>query len=132
MTLVKSWLLATLFVIAPLAQAVEDEGNLESLRKQAEAGSAAAQFEMGVLYEFGYQMQDNLAYALAWYMVAADNGDERAVTRRDLLQGQMKPADVEQARRLKGELGTRKPAAEAPAPAPATSEPAPADKPANP
>jgi TPR repeat protein len=131
MTLAKPWLLAALLAIAPLAQAVEDEGSLESLRKEAAAGNVAAQYEMGVLYEFGYQMPDNLPHALAWYMVAAENGDERAAQRRDLVQGQMSPAQMEEARRLRAELGTaRAPVTEAPAPAP--SEPAPADKPTNP
>lgn len=131
MTLAKSWLLAALLVLAPLALAVEDEGNLESLRKEATAGNVAAQYEMGVLYEFGFHMPDNLAHAHAWYTVAADNGDERAARRRDVVQGQMSPAQLEEARRLRAELGTpRAPAPAAPAPAP--SEPAPADQPANP
>jgi TPR repeat protein len=122
--------LAALLSVAPITLAVEDGGDLEALRRQALGGSVAAQYEMGVLYEYGFHMKDNLPHALAWYMTAADSGDERAVQRRDLLQGRMNAADVEQARRLKGELDIRKPAAEAPAPA--ASEAVPSDKPANP
>jgi TPR repeat protein len=127
MKLTRTWLWVVLVSMAPLAQAVEDEGNLESLRKQAATGSVAAQYEMGVLYEFGFHMKDNLAHAHAWYSAAAEGGDERAAKRRDVVQGQMSPAQLDEARRLQGELGAKKPAAEAPAPA----TPA-ADNPANP
>jgi TPR repeat protein len=124
MKLAKTWLWVALLSMAPLVQAVEDESHLESLRKQAAAGSVPAQYEMGVLYEFGFHMKDNLPHALAWYMVAAEGGDQRAAQRRDLLQNQMNPADLELAHRLKSELGATKPATDVPAPA--------ADKPANP
>lgn len=122
-------LLAVLLTMTPLVQAVEDEGNLEALRRQAVAGDTAAQYEMGVLYEFGFHLADNLAHALAWYTVAADNGNERAARRRDLLDGQLSPAQREQARRLRGELGAAPKTADTP-PAATPAAPAHPEKPA--
>lgn len=114
--------LLALFVALPLVARAEDDSNLEALKKAAAAGNVAAQYEVGVLYEFGYRMPNNLVPALAWYMLAADNGDERAARRRDAVQAQLKPAEIEEARKLRAELL----ASPAKSDAPPTSEPAPA------
>lgn len=116
------------FVVGAVQAAAVDEARLESLRAEAARGDTAAQYEMGVLYEFGFNMPDNLSHALAWYMVAAEQGNERAAKRRDLLQSQLTGAQVDEARRLRAQIATvtparREPAASesAPAPAPAAA-----------
>ena len=101
--------------------AAEDPEQLKSLKQAAESGNISAQYELGVLYEFGYRMKTHMIPALAWYMVAADNGDARATKRRDHLVAQLTPDQVEEAKRLRGTLGAKKP--------PATDKPA-EDKPA--
>jgi TPR repeat protein len=100
-----------------------DEPALEALRAAAAKGDAAAQYEMGVLYEFGFNMPDNLPSALAWYMAAAEQGDARAIKRRDLLQAQLSAAQVEEARRRRTEFSAVAPARTAAPPA-APAEPA--------
>lgn len=87
-----------------------DETALQALRSAAAQGNVDAQYEMGVLYEFGFNMPDNLPSALAWYMAAADQGDARAIKRRDLLQGQLSAAEVEDARRRRAEFAAIAPA----------------------
>ena len=89
--------------------AAEDPEQLKSLKQAAESGNISAQYELGVLYEFGYRMKTHMIPALAWYMVAADNGDARATKRRDYLMAQLTPEQVEEAKRLRGTLGAKKP-----------------------
>ena len=101
----------------PAAHAAEANDNLEALKRAATAGDTAAQYEMGVLYEFGFNMPDSLVPAFAWYSAAAEGGDERAAKRRDLLRAQLSPSQAEEAARLKAEL-LAKPAAAPPAEAP--------------
>ena len=80
------------------------------MRDAANRGDAAAQFEMGILYEFGFHMPNNKAPALAWYSLAADQGHERAAVRRDLLRGQMTSQELDEAQRLKSGLTSPRPA----------------------
>jgi TPR repeat protein len=123
-------ILLILGLIAPLCAGAQDMASLEQMRQAAARGSDAAQLEMGILYEFGYNMPKNDINALAWYQVSADRGNALATKRRDLLKAKMKPDDVETAMKLSRELVEQKPPpavssppAEAPAPPPA--EPAP-------
>lgn len=51
---------------------------LELLRVAAEQGSAAAQFNLGVLYENGDGVERDLAEALRWYRKAAEQNDADA------------------------------------------------------
>jgi localization factor PodJL len=99
-----------------------DEPALEALRAAAARGDAAAQYEMGVLYEFGFNLPDNLPAALAWYMAAADQGNAQALKRRDLVQGQLPAAAVEEAQRLRAEIASAAPTRPV-APVPAAAEP---------
>lgn len=114
--------------------AAEDPEQLKSLKQAAESGNISAQYELGVLYEFGYRMKTHMIPALAWYMVAADNGDARATKRRDHLVSQLTPDQVEEAKRLRGTLGAKKPpATDKPAAEPAPpAEDKPAPEPAKP
>lgn len=115
-----------LFLASSPLLAAEDSEQLKSLKRAAEAGDVGAQYEIGVLYEFGYRMKTHLIPALAWYMVAADNGDARAIKRRDALMSQLKPDQVEEAKRIRAGIGAAKPAPSMP------TEDKPADEPAKP
>jgi hypothetical protein len=44
----------------------------------AEAGDASAQFNLGVIYDFGYGVLQGYAEAVRWYRLAADQGDAMA------------------------------------------------------
>lgn len=107
----------------------QDMASLEQMRQAAARGSDAAQLEMGILYEFGYNMPKNEINALAWYQVSAERGNALATKRRDLLKAKMKPDDIEAAMKLSRELVEQKPppavSPPVPAPAPPPAEPAP-------
>lgn len=126
-----------LFLASSPLLAAEDSEQLKALKRAAESGDVGAQYEIGVLYEFGYRMKTHLIPALAWYMVAADNGDARAIKRRDALMTQLTSEQVEEAKRLRAGFGAAKPAAPKPAedkpaepPKPAMEKPKPVSKPA--
>ena len=132
----KRWLPLLLLVLlaAPVGAAqVEDPAGLENLRKTAESGDAEAMLELGILYEFGYQMPDNKAPALAWYRLAAEAGNAKAASRMEAIRAGMNPAEIEQAGKLYGEYAAsvRRSAPPATTPAPSTppeSPPEPAAK----
>lgn len=69
----------------------------EDVRQAAQAGDADAQLEMGILYEFGFNMEGNTVPALAWYMLSAKQGNQKAIQRRDLLMSRMSQTEIEQA-----------------------------------
>ena len=114
----------------PLLAGAQDLASLEQMRQAAAQGSADAQLEMGILYEFGYNMPKNSVTALAWYLRAVEQGNALAARRRDQIMAGMKPEEIEAAQKLSQELAaqaspatTTSPAAE---PAPVPSEPVPA------
>lgn len=109
-------------LVLPGALAAQDVDSLESLRAAAERGDAAAQLEMGILYEYGFNLPDNRPAALAWYLLAAEQGNARATERRDLLQARMTQAQIGEARRLAATF----------VPRPPRSEPAPTESPSSP
>lgn len=124
------WLLCAL--LAAPALAVDDPAGLERLRAAAEAGQADAQLELGILYEYGFNKPDNLVPALSWYLRAAENGVPDAGRRRDALMGKLKPAEVEEAKRLaqtKTSAAPAPPAEPAATPASAPTETPPAATP---
>ena len=87
----------------------QDLASLERLRATAERGDAAAQLEMGILYEYGFSLPNNRIYALAWYSLAAEQGIARAIERRDLLQRRMPETEIAEARRFASDLAARRP-----------------------
>lgn len=125
MKLAIAFLILGLAVTPPLAGA-QDLASLEQMREAAAKGNADAQLEMGILYEFGYNMPKNSVTALAWYLRAAEQGNVLAAKRRDQIQSGMKPEEIEAARKLSEELAVQKAPAPAVTPAPeATPAPAP-------
>jgi TPR repeat protein len=115
---------------APLFAGAQDLASLEKMRQEAAQGSADAQLEMGILYEFGFNMPKNNVTALAWYLRAVEQGSALAAKRRDQIMSAMKPEEIEAAQKLSQELAAQAPAATTPSPAaepaPVPSEPAPA------
>lgn len=92
----------------------------EDIRRNALAGSVDAQLEMGILYEFGFHMPDNEIEALAWYLLAAENGSKRAGERRDLLVGRLTESQRNDAMRRRANLNAAPPQpSRAPSPEPA-------------
>jgi TPR repeat protein len=101
-------LLALIGVLALMGVAwgQADSGPVDVLRA-AQAGDPEAQLEMGILYEYGFNMEGNDVPALAWYMLAAQQGNQRAAQRRDQLMERMSQADIEQALKLSARLQGR-------------------------
>jgi hypothetical protein len=113
----KTWkILVALF--AALAPAVAS-ADLEALKQDAMSGKVDSQLELGMLYEFGYRYPDHDVDALAWYTIAADNGNKLAGERRAVVEGRLSPALREGARARANELRALMPAQPAPQDGPA-------------
>ena len=54
---------------------------MEWYRKAADQGNMYGEFNIGLLYEFGYGVTKNLDEAAKWYRRAANRGMERAKTK---------------------------------------------------
>jgi TPR repeat protein len=80
----------------------EFKGPVELLNA-AKRGDTAAQLEVAILYEYGFNMADNEVYALAWYLLAAD-GSSKAAAHRDKLINKLAPAQIDRARNLSKSL----------------------------
>ena len=112
-------------LLAPLTS----YASADEIRQDALKGDTAAQYEMGILYEFGFNLADHETEALAWYSVAAERGSAPSARRRDLLNARLSAAQRSQAEERRREIMTGMPAAMPQAAAPA--EPAmPAPEPA--
>ncbi|HYA38965.1 MAG TPA: hypothetical protein VEI74_11930 [Candidatus Methylomirabilis sp.] len=96
-------------MLLPVLGAAQDEASLDQLRQAATEGNAEAQLEIGILYEFGYNMPKNNVTALAWYLRAAEQGNVLAIARRDQLKSKMTPEDIEASQKLSAGLVTNKP-----------------------
>lgn len=110
---------------APLLAGAQDLASLEKMRQTAAQGSADAQLEMGILYEFGFKMPKNHVTALAWYLRAAEQGNALAAKRRDQIMTGMKPEEIEAAQKLSRELAAQKQSTTAAPTAPPPVQPAP-------
>ncbi len=96
----KTLLFAMLFIAAPVFAGESDTASLEVLRQAAEQGNTDAQYELGILYEFGYHFPDHKAAAYAWYSRAAEHGSALAAKRRDVLKAELSAADMERSQAL--------------------------------
>lgn len=67
------WILA----ISLLSQGVFS-ADLKTTRAQAEQGNAAAQFDLGAIYDQGDGVERNYAEAAKWYRIAAEQGEAAA------------------------------------------------------
>ena len=52
--------------------------NISKLRIKAEAGDAAAQYELGEIYFLGSIVPQNIEEGVIWYRRSAESGDARA------------------------------------------------------
>src|SRR3970282_1780431 len=86
-----------LSLVGPVMAGAQDLASLEQTRQAAEQGNADAQLEMGILYEFGYNMPKNNVTALAWYLRSAEQSNVLAVKRRDQLKSRMQPDEIDAA-----------------------------------
>jgi hypothetical protein len=103
------------------------QADLDDIRRAAEAGDTAAQLELGVLFQYGFNYKDNEIPALTWYMLSANQGNAKAVKLRDALKAKMSEKDVQEAME---QVAQYKPKGQVVTPAPATTTaPAPAQAP---
>jgi TPR repeat protein len=90
-------------------------GGPQEVRQAALAGDAEMQFELGELYEFGFGLKQNYIPALAWYILAAEQGNQKASKRHDVLKSRMTREQIEeaqnQAQLLRKQLPSSAPAA---------------------
>lgn len=89
-----TWCALALALSAGVAQAGPDE-----MRRAAEQGDPEMQLELGILYEYGYGLKQNRVPALAWYTVAAEQGNARAAQKRDALKAHLTTAQIAEAER---------------------------------
>ena len=54
------------------------DNSIEAIRTRANAGDAEAQFNLGVMYDAGLGVPQDLVEAVAWYRQAAEQGDADA------------------------------------------------------
>jgi TPR repeat protein len=74
------------------------------VRDAAQHGDQEAQLEMGILYEYGFFMPGHTIPALAWYMLSAEQGNQKAIKRRDLLLSRMSQSEIDQAQSQSSQL----------------------------
>lgn len=128
--------LLTTMMLAAMFVAGSVQADLDQIKKAAEAGDSAAQVDLGILYQYGFNYQDNEVHALAWYSIAANQGNPRGVRLRDALRAKMTQKDIDAAQAIIGEYKPPAvPRAPAPVPAPAPAampdmSPPPAEVPA--
>lgn len=93
----KTVLLAVLLSVATVCAAQDESPSLAALRAAAEQGQPDAQYELGILYEFGYNFADHDVEAYVWYSRAAAQGNAAAAKRRDIVKSQLSPAELQRA-----------------------------------
>lgn len=78
--------------------------DLDQLKHAALAGNAEKQYELGVLYEYGFGLKSHRVPALAWYSIAAANGSKPAAAHRDAIKARMSKDEIAQAERERDAL----------------------------
>jgi TPR repeat protein len=68
---------------------------------------AEAQLSLGVMYDQGRGVPQNYVEAYKWYALSAAQGNTIAVTNRDIVLGQMTPAQIAEGQRLAAEWRPR-------------------------
>ena len=69
-------------------------------RPLAEQGDTLAQSNLGVMYEFGLSVPQDIVQAHMWFDLAVEHGDERAKINRAIAASLMTPDQIAEARRL--------------------------------
>ena len=73
---------------------------LKFWRPLAEQGDALAQSNLGVMYEFGLSVPQDIVQAHMWFDLAAEHGDEKAKKNRGLAASLMTPDQIAEAQRM--------------------------------
>ena len=71
--------LTRLLCVLGLLMFVSCAKSLDETRKKAEKGDAAAQFNLGVMYQNGEGVSKDNVEAVKWYRKAAEQGDDYAL-----------------------------------------------------
>ena len=77
---------------------------LKWYRRAAEQGVTEAQYNLGIMYFSGDGIPKDIMQAYTWIDVAALGGNERAQDSRDLIESEMSPEQIEEARKLAKEF----------------------------
>jgi TPR repeat protein len=77
---------------------------LKWYRQAAEQGITEAQYNLGIMYFSGDGIPKDVIQAYTWVDVAALGGNERARESRDLIESEMSPKQIEEARKLAKEF----------------------------
>jgi TPR repeat protein/cellulose biosynthesis protein BcsQ len=77
---------------------LDDSTAFRWFRLAAEFGVADSQYNLGLLYQQGRGVAEDAKEALFWFLVAAAQGDEAAIARVAIVEAQLTPLEVEQAR----------------------------------
>ena len=101
--------IVSLLAVLTLISAAWAQDRPDDVLRAAQAGNTEAQLEMGILYEYGFYMEKNRTSALAWYMFAAAQGNQKANERRDLLMRRMSQSDIKRARLKSAGLASAQP-----------------------
>jgi len=96
--------LATIFILLTNPLLAAEWQGPDDILQAAAKGNPEAQLEMGILYQYGFNMPGNKVPALAWYLASAQQGNQAASEKSDKLQKEMLPTEVEEARRLSQDL----------------------------
>lgn len=97
-------LLATIISLLVIPVMAADWQGPDDVLQAAAKGNPEAQLEMGILYQFGFHMPGNRVPALAWYLIAGEQGHQSAAQRGAALEKEMLPTEVEEARQLSQDL----------------------------
>ncbi len=73
---------------------------LKRVEARAESGEPDAQFDLGLMYSTGQQVQQDYINAHKWFNLAALNGSDRARMEREELAEIMSAAEIAEAQRL--------------------------------
>ena len=80
---------------------------LKFWRPLAEQGDTLAQSNLGVMYEFGLSVPQDIVQAHMWFDLAVEHGDERAKINRAIAASQMTPDQIAEAQRMAREWMAR-------------------------
>ncbi len=73
---------------------------LKFWRPLAEQGDTLAQSNLGVMYEFGLSVPQDIVQAHMWFDLAVEHGNERARINRAIAASQMTPDQIAEAQRM--------------------------------
>jgi TPR repeat protein len=76
---------------------------LKFWRPLAEQGDALAQNNLGVIYEFGLSVPQDIVQAHMWFWLAAAQGNKKAQKARDMVAEDMTPDQIAEAQRMASE-----------------------------